>query len=185
MREPPRGRRASRTFLGALTAFALLPFAIGASRPSVYTVERELFVPAPAASLFEEISDFRRWSAWSIWAERDPHMKTEFTGVASALGSTFAWTSDTVGARGKAEVVASDPSRHLAFRVQFLEPRPGTENHDVLFLSVPGGTQIVWRVTLQRSFEAKLASLVMNTDRVYGTILETSIVRLARAAVRS
>jgi hypothetical protein len=43
--------------------------------------------------IFVFIGELKRWSEWTIWAARDPNMKTEFSEPAWGVGSTFQWES--------------------------------------------------------------------------------------------
>jgi len=67
---------------------------IGLLLPSKAHVERSIKIAAPAEQVFPHVLDFRKWSSWSPWAERDPEMQLTFEGPQTGVGAKMIWASE-------------------------------------------------------------------------------------------
>ncbi|HFC04719.1 MAG TPA: hypothetical protein ENJ55_03345, partial [Rhizobiales bacterium] len=60
--------------------------------PSKVIVSRDILINAPAAKIFPQINDLRKFQAWSPWGRIDPEMKLVFSGAEKGKGQVSAWT---------------------------------------------------------------------------------------------
>src|SRR5688572_12502187 len=79
-----------------------------ATRPTEYRVERTATLAAPAEIVFDQLSDFRKWAAWSPWEKLDPNMKKTFEGPARGVGATYSWQGNDKVGKGKMTLVKED-----------------------------------------------------------------------------
>ncbi len=70
-----------------------------ATKPDTFRVERSLRINAPPEQIAAHIADFHQWGAWSPWEKLDPAMQRTFSGAASGVGATYAWSSEGKAAR--------------------------------------------------------------------------------------
>ena len=64
-----------------------------------YTVERSAIVDAPAGRVYEQISDFHLWPAWSPWEGIDPAMQRTYSGSERGTGAAYAWSGNRKAGR--------------------------------------------------------------------------------------
>src|SRR5438105_584457 len=84
------------------------------SQPDDYRLPRSAEIAAPAAAVFAQVNDLRRWENWSPWAKLDPNAKVTFSGPQSGQGATFKWDgNDKVGA-GTMTITESKPNERVA-----------------------------------------------------------------------
>ena len=62
--------------IGVVAAAAIAAVLIyAATKPDILRVQRVASIKAPPEKIFPHINDFRRWSAWSPYEDKDPAMK--------------------------------------------------------------------------------------------------------------
>lgn len=85
-------------------------------------VERTGEVSASKALVMKELASFKGFVKWSPWSKLDPAMKTTFTGKDGAIGSIYAWQSESqdVGT-GSMEITAITENR-IEERLVFTNP---------------------------------------------------------------
>ena len=128
--------------LGGIAALLVLLIALGFVLPDKVHVEREIVIDAPAADVFERISDFEAWDAWSPWANKDPNAKYAHSG--SGIGQKMVWQSDhpDVG-NGSQEITDIDPPYLLVTRLEF-DGRGGAQATFKLSPTGDGATKVTW-----------------------------------------
>ncbi|MEO9532242.1 MAG: SRPBCC family protein [Crocinitomicaceae bacterium] len=77
--------------VGVLAAIYLI---VAIFAPSSYRVERSRDIAASPEVIFEQISIFENWDAWSPWGEKDSTMTSVRTGEPGTVGSKTEWTGD-------------------------------------------------------------------------------------------
>ena len=167
------------SILLGLTALFLLG---GFVLPSQVHVERSLFIPAPAAVIFSEISDLNRWDAWSPWAAMDPDMALTVTG--QGVGQTMTWHSDDpmVG-DGQQTITALTDAQQLATHLDF--GKQGMADATFTLMPQSGGTQVVWALDTDMREGVPLLDQPFSTyfglvmDRLVGADYEQGLQNLA------
>ncbi len=65
-----------------------------AVQPNSFEVTRSQTIKAPAAVIYENISDFKNWEAWSSWKEENPNIKITLPEQTEGVGSSYSWNDD-------------------------------------------------------------------------------------------
>jgi uncharacterized protein YndB with AHSA1/START domain len=117
-------------------------FLVGAALiPSTYKVERVATINAPAAKIYALIADPRAWTRWSVWNQREPNMKLEFSGPASGQGAKWAWEGKD--GKGNMEFVAARPDQSIEYALAF--PDMGMSSRGAFTLAPAGNaTRVSW-----------------------------------------
>ncbi|HET7787850.1 MAG TPA: SRPBCC family protein [Myxococcales bacterium] len=107
-------------------------------------VERSAVIAAPPSAVAAQLSDARRWSAWSPWAGEDSKLDIRCGGAASGAGSTCYWQG--ADAKGRVTIIANTPSRVDA---ELETEKPGSSLSDLVFtIAAEGaGTRVTLGVT--------------------------------------
>lgn len=149
-----------------------------------YTVERSATMAAPPERVYEQISDFHRWTAWSPWEEVDPGMSREYSGAGSGVGAVYAWSGNRKAGAGRMTIVeATEPSR---VRIDLAFEKPFKARNDTAFTITPdgAGSRVTWTMTGSRTLAVRAMSLVRSMDAMVGPDFEKGLTRL-RAVVET
>ena len=135
--------------LGKWTAIIVVLLSVGLVGggmllPATFQVSRSVTVNASPDKLYALVADPRGWKQWSVWNQRDPAMKIEYSGPESGVGATWAWQSQTEG-DGKMSFTAAEPGKRVGFDLYF--PDFGTTSKgELVFTPEGGGTRVTWRM---------------------------------------
>jgi hypothetical protein len=161
----------------AATIFALF-LAFVAMRPSKYRVERSANVAAPAPLVFEQVNDFRKWEAWSPWANFGPSFQVSFEGPPAGEGSVFRWSGNENAVVGQMTISESQPYKLIRIRLDFVRPYDATSIVAFEFRPEGGQTAVTWTIVGKHKFLGKLTSLLMPTEKHIGGDFETGLAEL-------
>jgi uncharacterized protein YndB with AHSA1/START domain len=94
--------------LALIGVFVAGVLAIAATKPDSFEVRRSVTINAPPQAVFALINDYRQWTAWSPWENKDPGMKRSYSGPQSGKGAIYAW--DGNGDVGKGRMTITEPA---------------------------------------------------------------------------
>lgn len=151
---------------------------IGFFLPAKFKIERSVTIAAPAEKIYPMISETRKWPTWTVWNERDPNMKIDYTGPASGTGAKWAWQSKSEG-DGSMEFTSADASKGIGYKLVLADV--GMISTGVLSMSpAASGTKIIW--TNEGEFGGnpfmRYFGLVM--DRMVGKDYEAGLAKLKK-----
>ncbi|ODR98788.1 polyketide cyclase [Methyloceanibacter methanicus] len=156
-----------------------------ALQPDAYKVERSVTVAAPAAKVFENVNNLRKWEAWSPWAKLDPNAKVMFQGPEAGNGAAMSWDgNDNVGA-GKMTIVESDPDKAVNIKVTFTRPFEGGTNSDFSFTPKGDQTEVAWAMHGTHSFVEKAFCVVFGGLGMMGKDIDKGLSQLKAVAEQS
>jgi hypothetical protein len=154
-------------------------------RPDRFRIERSAVIAAPAAVLHGLVNDFRRWTEWSPWEDRDPALQRRYDGAPRGVGATYAWAGNRQVGRGEMRITASEPARRVELQLDFLAPFEAHNQGEFTFEPVAGGTRVVWVMQGPANLANRLMGLFVDFDRLVGRDFERGLQRLEAAALRS
>ncbi|MEO1291252.1 MAG: SRPBCC family protein [Pseudomonadota bacterium] len=128
-----------KRFLLTVVLLIAALYGLGFVLPDKVHVERTIVIDAPREAVFAEISDFKRWEAWSPWAEQDPAMITTVTG--EGLGQEMVWISDVMG-NGSQTITDMDAPNSMASSLEF--GQMGRATALLTLEPVGAGTRVTW-----------------------------------------
>lgn len=105
-------------FIYVLLAVAAIYLALCAFGPKKFATSKSIEIDASSDAVFEEVSDFNRWSAWSPWHKYDPKMVNTYTGEPGTVGHKNSWTSTEMG-NGSQEIVEIEPGKSVKTALRF------------------------------------------------------------------
>lgn len=167
-----------KVFYAILILIALY-FVLGLFGPREIKAERSIVINAPAQVVLEKLGDFQYFhEKWSPWTEKDPDMKTTFTGVPGTPGHLYAWTgNDDVGnGEMKLERYSGDSLvQTLSFDGQgqsmayFIVKDQGNSSH------------VTWGMHFDVGFMFRTPMLFVDFGDMIGEDYENGLVRLKQA----
>jgi len=151
-------------------------------QPDDYRLTRSAEIAAPAAAVFAQVNDLRRWEDWSPWAKLDPNAKVTFSGPQSGQGATVKWDgNDKVGA-GTMTITESKPNERVATRTDFVKPFEGTSYSDFIFWKTGERTSVTWTMSGHQNFIGKAFCLFMPMEQMLGPEFERGLAQLKQVA---
>ncbi|MGW4370400.1 SRPBCC family protein [Nocardia takedensis] len=146
-----------------------------------FEVVRQAVIPAQLSTVHTLLADFHEWRKWSPWEDVDPDLHRTFTGPESGVGAKYAWAGNRKAGAGNMEIV-SDTDREVGVRLEFEKPFKAVNDVRFTLHPVPDGTEVVWRMTGNRSGLIKVLSKVLPMDNMIGKDFEKGLDRLKTAA---
>lgn len=164
---------------GALVVVLLIVVAV---QPSSYHVERSTVINAPAEVVFAEVSDFKRWVAWSPWEKLDPNMEKTFTGEPGEVGASYAWKGNDQAGSGSMTITEVDPPKKLVQKLKFIEPFASEATTAFNIAPEGDGVKVTWSMEGHNGFMGKAMSLVLDMDAMIGADYEKGLAALKTIA---
>ena len=167
--------------LGITLGIAIaLVFAVIASRPDTYKVERSATVDAPADVVYGMVVDFHSWQAWSPWEAMDPSMKKNFEG--SGKGATYHWVGNKDVGEGQMTIVDVKPNEQIDIKLDFIKPWESTSQTLFTFEAAGDKTTVRWTMSGKAGFVEKAMCLIKNMDEMVGPDFEKGLAKLKSGA---
>ncbi len=167
-----------KVLLGLLIIIVAL-LAIVAIQPSEFKISRSITMKAPVAKVFDEIDDFQSFQTWSPWAKLDPNCKYTFEGPESGVGSMMKWAGNDEVGEGALTIIESNPTSGIKQKLEFTKPFV-CQNDVAISLRHEGDDQtvVVWSMSGKNDFMGKAMSLVMNMDKMVGSMYDKGLATL-------
>ncbi|MFZ6741708.1 SRPBCC family protein [Undibacterium sp. JH2W] len=165
-----------------LIAIALI-LAIAYSLPNEYKVSRSVVIRSTPALLFPMIASPKEWKNWSVWNQRDPDMKLEFSGPESGADAAWEWKSKSQG-NGGMKITHVGPNRIIDYELHF-EGMGKPSTGAFLLEAQAQGTKITW--TMQGTSEGNLMMKLFAPfmDKMVGPDFEAGLSNLKKLAEKN
>ncbi len=169
-----------KLLIALLIAVGLVAVAISL-QPAEYKVVRTATLNAPPSAVYNQISDFHNWNAWSPWAKLDPNMAQSFEGAASGVGAKYRWVGNSEAGAGSMEIDEVAPGQRVSIKLEFLKPFPSSSR--IIFTLQPegSGTKVEWAMVGASTFASKAISLFSSMDKMVGPDFEKGLAQLRSA----
>jgi hypothetical protein len=130
--------------IAAAIGFAVaVAVVLAVAGPSSKRVERSIHVEADPRVAAAQITDLRRWLAWSPREPRDPGARRSYGGPATGVGSTYYWEGSAGLGRGRLTVLSEAPGR-IELERELEEPRAAVDDLEFRLEPEGSGTRITW-----------------------------------------
>ncbi len=160
----------------------VLFFIVAALQPTGFRVARGTTINAPAGVVYGQISDFRRWQAWSPWEKMDPAMKREFDGAPAGAGAGYRWVGNKKVGEGRMTIVEARPNEVLRIKLEFIAPFAATNQATFTLEEAAGKTAVDWAMTGNRNLMFKAFGLFMSMEKMIGPDFERGLAQLKAVA---
>lgn len=147
--------------VGGLIALILI---LAAAAGTKWTYEKAVLINAPLERVWENVQGLHATNRWNPWMEKDPNIKTEYSGTDGTPGARFAWDSQVkdVGA-GNQTIVRVIPRAELHTAIEFLRPFKGKGDGYVRVWEESGAVKALWGIESSTPYP-------MNIIKLFGVI---------------
>lgn len=160
--------------IGGLAAFS----------PDLFRVERQVTVKAPPQKIYVLINDFRAWTRWSPWEDRDPGMKRDYEGALAGIGAIYTWDGNNEVGAGRMEILEASAPSLVRIRISFSRPFEATNTVEFSLVADDDGTRVGWAMSGRNPFVARVMRVFMDMDGMIGRDFEAGLANLKREAER-
>lgn len=131
-----------RTLLFGILAALVLLLGVGVALPPTHRIVVSAEIDAPAATVFAQLNDLRRYALWAIRLDSDANARLVFPGNRTGVGAAMSWDGPVLGS-GTMMITDSVPQQRVRMQINAGEPGEALAS----FQLEPGtGTTIVtWR----------------------------------------
>lgn len=169
-----------KKILIGFTAIIALFLIIVATRPADFRVERSATLSAPAAALFEQVNDHRKFTVWNPFMKLDPNVKTTYSGPDAGVGAVCSWDGNNDIGAGSCTITESKPGELVRCRMDWKRPMEGTSTVDFTFKPEGDKTVVTWAMYGKNNFMGKLVSLFIDCDKMCGPQFEKGLADLGK-----
>jgi hypothetical protein len=168
---------------GAVVALGVVVvLVLAAMKPDQFRVQRSAAINASPEKIFPLINDFKAWTAWSPYENKDPDMKRTYSAVTGGKGATYAW--DGNGNVGAGNMLITDAPAPSKVALDLNMTKPMTAHNKVEFTLVPAGdtTTVTWMMRGEAPYFAKIIHVFFNMDKMVGGDFEAGLAQLKNVA---
>ncbi|MEP5255307.1 MAG: SRPBCC family protein [Winogradskyella arenosi] len=115
-----------------------------AVQPNSFEVSRTRTISAPHEVVYDNVIDFKNWSAWSAWIEENPDINIVLGEQTQGVGGSYKWNAD--GEQGRMETTAANPKQSITQELQF-GTYPTSDVHWEFKPNDDGTTDVTWRIS--------------------------------------
>lgn len=147
-----------------------------AVQPNSYDISRTRTINAPSAVIYNEIIDFKNWSAWSPWIEKDPTLSFTYPEKTSGVDGSYSWEGkDGKGTMKTLSVIENDS---ILQELKFENFPPS--NVYWKFKESGQSTDVSWGMTSEKtSFMMKFFAVISGgMDKMIGPDYERGLEKL-------
>jgi hypothetical protein len=155
---------------------------LAAMKPDQFRVSRSAAIKAPADKIFPLINDFKAWTAWSPYENKDPEMKRIYGPTTAGKGATYAWDGNSNVGGGNMLITDAPAPSKVALDLNMT--RPMTAHNKVEFTLTPTGdsTTVTWTMNGNAPYWAKIFHVFFNMDKMVGGDFEAGLAKLKTVA---
>ena len=170
----------------AIVAVLVIGFLVFVStRPATFRYTRTLTIAAPAAELFGQVNDLRKFQDWNPWAKVDPQCVMTYYGPATGVGSGYEWKGDRRVGEGAMTITESRPNEYVQARMEFRKPFAAKHTAEFSFTPEGGGRTVVsWSMFGDNNFMGKIMTTLVDCDKMVGGEFAKGLATLKAQAER-
>jgi hypothetical protein len=155
---------------------------LAAMKPDQFRVARSAVIKAPPEKIFPLINDFKAWTAWSPYENKDPAMNRTYEGAGSGKGAVYAWDGNNNVGSGRMEILETAVPSKITIKLDFFKPFEGHNTAEFTMLPQGDVTNLTWTMSGPAVFMSKLMQVFMNLDHMIGRDFEVGLANLKKLA---
>jgi uncharacterized protein YndB with AHSA1/START domain len=156
-----------------------------AMQPGSFRIARSILISAPPQTVFNQITDFHKWDAWSPWLKMDPNVKQTYEGPSSGPGATYSWSGNKKIGAGRMTITDTQTPDLIRIKLEFFQPFAATNDTEFTFKPEANQTNLTWAMTGQRPFMMKAFGLIMNMDKLVGNDFQKGLASIKQISESS
>ena len=152
-------------------------FAVAATRPNTYKVERSLKINTPPEKIFPYLISFKKGLEWSAWDRTEENVKRTFTGPESGIGAVYEFEGKKSG-HGKLSFKNIVPNEEVKIDLTFYKPMQGSNDVTYSLKRDGDATVMKYHMTGPAPIIARIIWLFSDMDKFMGDKFNQSMQNL-------
>jgi uncharacterized protein YndB with AHSA1/START domain len=152
------------------------------TKPGEFQVQRATSIKAPPEKIFALINDFKLWSAWSPWENKDPSMKRTYGASSAGKGAVYEWEGNKEVGKGRMTMTESVPPSTVRLDLDFTAPFEAHNQVEFRIESKGETSEVTWSMRGPTPFLGKIIHVFVNMDKMVGGDFESGLAKLKAAA---
>ncbi|MBY8962375.1 SRPBCC family protein [Flavobacterium sp. D11R37] len=141
-----------------------LPLIIALFVPREYNVERDVVINRPEAEVFDYIKYIKNQDNYSVWNQKDPAMKKDYTGTDGSAGFKYHWNGNDDVGEGIQEITNVIENERIEMDLHFKRPWEGEADTWMTTDAVqPNSTKVTWGMKGESSYPMNFMNLFMGS----------------------
>lgn len=157
--------------IGLVTLIVLLAIVPVFLSSKSYVV-RTTVIDAPSDSVFNYLSDFKNFKAWSPWASKDPNM----TVTIERAGAVYSWKGNDQVGSGNMTITNMEAGKSVDIDLKFMEPWETLAKIKWSVTPEGNATKVSWEMSQDLSYGQKYFGLM--ADKMVGPDFEQGLAKL-------
>jgi uncharacterized protein YndB with AHSA1/START domain len=171
-----------------LAAFAIVLLIIvgvvifAARKSDACAISREIFIAAPAETVFPLVDNPRAMNLWNPFPKADPKTTMSYSGPDHGVGAINDFSGNGKVGAGRAEIIESVAPSRVVIALHMDRPMRCDNRVEFTVTPAPGGCRVVWAMSGRQPFIGKLMSLFIDMDKMVGGAFEQGLADLKTLA---
>jgi len=143
-----------------------------------FKYERSGVINALPEKIFPYISNFKVSIQWNPFAQKDPNMKTVFSGADGQVGSLMAFDGNKDAGVGALEMLKMIPNELVEIRLVMTKPLPADNLIQYRLMPEGSGTRFSWSMSGYSGLLGKFVSIFIDCEKMITDEFEIGIKNL-------
>ena len=166
----------------AIVAIIVLVLVLALIAPKSYSIQREIRINKPINEVYEYVKLIKNQDHYSVWVQKDPHMKKEYKGTDGTVGFLYSWDGNKKVGAGSQEIKNLEQGKKIDLEIRFIRPFKAIASTPFFFESeAENQTKVIWGMNSTMNYPMNVMLLMMNMDKLLGKELEISLEQLKKA----
>lgn len=131
-----------------------------------FKYERSGIINASPEKIFPYISNFKISTQWNPFAQKDPNMKTVFSGTDGQVGSLMAFDGNKDAGVGALEMLKIIPNELVEIRLVMTKPLPADNLIQYRLTPEGSGTRFSWSMSGYSGLLGKFVSIFIDCEKM-------------------
>lgn len=128
-----------------------------------FSITKEIIVNKPLTEVFNYIKYVKNQDQFSVWNQRDPHMKKTYSGTDGTPGFIYAWEGNKEAGKGEQEIKAIEENKRIDIELRFKEPMEVTNQSAIITTPLDSNrTRVEWDFKGTTPYPFNIMNICMN-----------------------
>ncbi len=170
-----------KIILAVLLLIIAVPLVIALFLKKDYHLSRSIEINQPKEMVYEYTKSLKNQNNYSTWTNKDPNVKTTFSGEDGSIGAKSTWKGNEEVGEGNQTITKLDFGKRIDIELNFIKPFEGKANAFFTFEALEGNkTKVIWGIDGNDPYPVNLMQLVIDYDKMMGPEFEKGLANLKK-----
>lgn len=146
-----------------IVALIAIPLILALFVPKNYTVKRTVTINRPVTEVFDYVKHIKNQDEYSVWNQKDPAMKKDYSGTDGTVGFTYHWDGNDEVGEGIQEITDIQQNEKIAMALHFKRPWESEAAAWMATQPEANGTAVTWGMKGESPYPWNAMNLFMGS----------------------